>query len=72
MAATATARHIKHEHDKHGRGTCKAGLYLYLPVYYLHTAIIIIALKGRQRPTLLYSKATGHEASASLPQTDPS
>jgi hypothetical protein len=44
MAATAIARHIKH-----GRGTPKVGLYLYLPV----STTIIIALKGPRRPTLL-------------------
>jgi len=36
MAATVIARHINHEHDKHGRGTSQAGLYLYFACLYDH------------------------------------
>jgi hypothetical protein len=34
MAATAIAGHIKHEDDKHSRGTPKAGLYFYFACLY--------------------------------------
>jgi hypothetical protein len=36
MAATTITGHIKHEHDKHGRGTPKACLYLYFACLYNH------------------------------------
>jgi hypothetical protein len=36
MAATVIAGHIKHEHDKHSRGTPKAGLYFYFACLYDH------------------------------------
>ena len=29
MAATAIAGHIKHGHDKYGKGTPKTGIYIY-------------------------------------------
>jgi hypothetical protein len=36
MAATAIVGHIKHEHNKHGKGTPKACLYLYFAFLYDH------------------------------------
>jgi hypothetical protein len=69
MTSTAIAGHIKHGHNKHIRGTLKAGFYLYLPVC---TNIILLLLRQKGDEDQLYYTATGREASASLPQTDPS
>jgi hypothetical protein len=46
MAATTIAGHIKYGHEKHGRGTPKAGLYLYLPVCTSVRPLLLLRQKG--------------------------
>jgi hypothetical protein len=70
MAATATTGNFEYGHDKHGRGTPKAGLYLHLPICTSIRTLLLLRQKGYKHQ-LLYSKVTGREASASLPQTYP-
>jgi hypothetical protein len=66
MAATAIARHIKHEDDKHSRGTPKAGLYFYLACLYDYLL--------RTRATKTNSTPQEHVAKPARAclQTDPS
>ncbi|PMD32274.1 hypothetical protein L207DRAFT_179933 [Hyaloscypha variabilis F] len=58
MAATAIARHIKHEDDKHSRGTPKAGLYFYFACLY-----------GQRRPTLLHRNTSRSQRELASKQT---
>jgi hypothetical protein len=61
MVAKATIGHIKH-----GRGTPKAGLYLYFACLFHHYYCCA------KRATKTNSTVQQQEASANLPQTDPS
>jgi hypothetical protein len=42
----AITGHIKHAHDKNGRGTPKAGLYLYSPVCTSIRPLLLLRQKG--------------------------
>jgi hypothetical protein len=69
MAATAIAGHIKHRHDKHGRGAPKAGLYLHLPVYTSVRPLLLLRQKGDEDNSTVQPQVA-EPARASLKQIE--